>query len=158
LAAPNGGVYRGANITVTVDGLNQLRRGLGTIGKEARMELVGGLRDIAKETSGGIRTRMRSDFGGKPRRKGDRVRATSAVTQGVSGTTAWVGYHSRNRYVGWLDFGGTLRPTGGRRNTIYRPIIREGRYLYPELTEARRRNIDNLARLLDGLIEKHTPR
>lgn len=145
-----------AGVTITVDGLKELRQGLGTIGKEARLELVGGLREIAKDTAGGIRTRMRSDFGSKPRRKGDRVRATSSVTQGVQGTSAWVGYHSRNRYVGWLDFGGTLRPVGNRRNTIRRAIYRQGRYMYPELVEARRRNLDNVARLLDGLIEQHT--
>jgi len=34
-------------------------------------------------------------------------------------------------YFGWLDWGGTLQPSGGRRNTITRPALKTGRYLYP---------------------------
>lgn len=33
-------------------------------------------------------------------------------------------------YYPWLDFGGLLKPTGGRRNYIERERIKKGRYLY----------------------------
>lgn len=40
---------------------------------------------------------------------------------------------ARAPYYGWLDFGGTLRPTGRRRNTITRPRVKGGRYLFPAI-------------------------
>ena len=48
---------------------------------------------------------------------------------------------ARAPHFGWLEFGGTLRPSGKRRNTQTRPVVRRGRYLYPALD----RNIDRLA-------------
>jgi hypothetical protein len=32
-----------------------------------------------------------------------------------------------------LDWGGTLKPSGGRHNTQVRPRIKGGRYLYPAI-------------------------
>lgn len=36
-------------------------------------------------------------------------------------------------YYPWLDFGGTLRPTGGRKNYIKRARLKKGRYIYPNI-------------------------
>jgi hypothetical protein len=40
-------------------------------------------------------------------------------------------------YYGWLDFGGTLGPSGGRRNTQHRAVFKKGRYLYPAIARKR---------------------
>ena len=58
-------------------------------------------------------------------------------------------------YYGWLDYGGDLKPSGGRTNTIKRPFKKKGRYLYPAAEAMRpvvRRNVRQaLERALDSV-------
>lgn len=65
-------------------------------------------------------------------------RARGSVKSGVSGNVAYVQGGKKNiPYYGWLDFGGVLKPTGRRRNTQVRPVLRKGRFLYPTIEEMR---------------------
>ena len=77
-------------------------------------------------------------------------RAKGAVKAGVSGNNAYVQTGSRAVPWGpWLDFGGTLKPTGGRHNTIRRPRVKGGRYLYPAIGRKRQRITEAAAQALE---------
>lgn len=52
------------------------------------------------------------------------------VVSGNSAEGAYIGY-SGSRVVTWLDFGGFLAASGGRRNTQDRTPHEHSRYLYP---------------------------
>lgn len=109
---------------VSVEGLAELRRALGKIDGELPKVLRAKLIPIGKR----IADRAR---GMVPVRSG---RAAASVRSGVSGNRAYVqGGKASVPYYGWLDYGGTLRPSGGRRNTITRPKIAGGRYLFPAI-------------------------
>lgn len=70
-----------------------------------------------------------------PRKTG---KAAGSVKAGVSGNNAYVQTGKKTvPYAAWLDFGGTLKPVGGRKNTIQRPRIQGGRYLYPAIEQMR---------------------
>lgn len=132
------------------------------------------LREEVKQVAAVTRRNIRSDVGesSKTRRKARRTaglsvsktRATSAPTYGATSKAAWVGYNRRNRYIGWLDFGGTLKPTRaipprkrGRTNRIERAVDRPGRYLYPAINEQKPKTAERLARELDTLMSRRLP-
>lgn len=120
---------------VHVENLAQFRKALGAVDPA----LPKALRDKLKPIGERIATRARS---GMPRRSG---RAAGSVKSGVSGNRAYVQIgKAAVPYAPWLDFGGTLRPTGGRRNTIVRPKVQGGRYLYPAI-EAMRTQTEHAA-------------
>ena len=57
-------------------------------------------------------------------------------------------------YFGWLDFGGTLRNRGpGRNQTIVRPIIKYGRYVYPGIKQTQDRLVDAAGRAVDKAVK-----
>lgn len=63
-----------------------------------------------------------------PRKTGN---AASNVRARSGGNTVYiVAGTAKAPYFGWLDFGGMLKPTGDRRNFIFRPMYRKGRYVY----------------------------
>lgn len=68
--------------------------------------------------------------------KGGHVRQSVKATGGGNTVYIQAGTSARYAYYGWLDFGGTLKPTGKRRNTQRRPIKKSGRYIYPSIAEA----------------------
>lgn len=95
------------------------------------------LRDELKDIAEGIASKVRSKI---PVRTG---RARSSVRAGATQSSAYVQEGKKSvPYVGWLDFGGVLRPKGGRHNTITRPVIKAGRYLYPTVAAERERTVD----------------
>jgi hypothetical protein len=113
---------------VRVEGLAELRRALGRIDKTLPKHLRGKLKTVGDKVAALARSKM-------PSRSG---RARASVKAGVSGNNAYVqGGKASVRYYGWLDYGGTLRPTGNRRGTQHRPVVRKGRYLYPSIDEMR---------------------
>lgn len=113
---------------VSVEGLTELRKALGVIGgkplqKNFRLRIV---RVGDSVLVPAIRAKMPSKTG----------RARSTVKAGASGNTAYVQEGNRaTPYPGWLDWGGTLKPTGGRKNTITRQRVPGGRYVYPTVRE-----------------------
>jgi len=57
-------------------------------------------------------------------------------------------------YYGWLDFGGTLKGRGrGRNQTIVRPIIKRGRYVYPGILETQQRLVEAAGRAVDKAVQ-----
>jgi hypothetical protein len=113
---------------VRVEGLKELRRALGRIDKSLQKSLRGRLKNVGDKVAALARSKM-------PSRSG---KARSSVKAGVSGNNAYVqGGRKSVPYVPWLDYGGTLRPTGRRRGTQHRLVVRKGRYLYPAIDEMR---------------------
>jgi hypothetical protein len=113
---------------VHVEGLKELRRSLGQIDKQLPKNLRGRLKRVGDKIAARAAQSM-------PKRTG---RAAGSVKAGVSGNTAYVQTGKKTvPYAAWLDFGGTLKPTGGRRNTQVRPRIPGGRYLYPAIEALR---------------------
>lgn len=118
---------------VRVEGLAELRKSLGQIGGKplqknfrGRMVKVGQTVLVPE-----IKAAMPVKTG----------RARSTVKAGASGNTAYVQEGSNAvPYPAWLDDGGVLKPTGGRRNTITRARVPGGRYVYPTI----RRNQDRI--------------
>lgn len=109
---------------VHVEGLAELRRALGGIDKSLPKRLRAKLVPIGKRVADRARSKM-------PKRTG---RAAGSVSSGVSGNNVYVSTGKASvPYAAWLDFGGTLRPSGRRYNTQRRPLIPEGRYLYPAI-------------------------
>jgi len=57
-------------------------------------------------------------------------------------------------YYGWLDFGGTLKGRGrGRNQTIVRPIIKRGRYVYPGILETQQRLVEAAGKAVDKAVQ-----
>lgn len=115
---------------VSVEGLAELRKALGDIGgrplqKNFRKRMVKVGETVLVPS---IQAKMPVKTG----------RARSTVKAGASGNTAYVQEGSPAvPYPKWLDFGGVLKPTGGRHNTITRPKVQGGRYLHPTVREKR---------------------
>jgi hypothetical protein len=115
---------------VSVEGLAELRKALGDIGgkplqKNFRKRMVKVGDDVLVPA---VQAKMPVKTG----------RARRTVKAGASGNTAYVQEGSPSvPYPKWLDFGGVLKPTGGRRNTISRPNVNGGRYLHPTVREKR---------------------
>jgi hypothetical protein len=113
---------------VHVEHLAQFRKALGAVDPALPKNLRAKLVPIGKRIAERARQRM-------PVRSG---RAARSVSSGVSGNRAYVSIGKASApYAPWLDFGGTLRPTGGRRNTIVRSKVQGGRYLYPAIEAMR---------------------
>lgn len=109
---------------VRVEGLNQLRKALRDIDPGLTKELRTTLLHIGQR----IADRARA---GIPRRSG---RAAESYVARVSGSRAFIAFGgAKAPYAPWLDFGGRLRATGGRRNEQVRPYVQNGRYLYPAI-------------------------
>lgn len=113
---------------VSVEGLTELRKALGQIGgrplqKNFRLRMIK-VGDAVLVPA--VRVKM-------PVKSG---RTRASVKAGASGNTAYVQEGGpRAPHVGWLDWGGVLKPTGGRHNTIRRERVPGGRYLRPTIRE-----------------------
>jgi hypothetical protein len=87
--------------------------------------------------------------------KSNRARFTVKARSG--GNTLYVlagGKSSAAPYFGWLDFGGSLKNRGpGRNQTIIRPIIQRGRYVYPGILETQNRLVEAAGRAVDKAVQ-----
>lgn len=100
----------------TVAAFKQVDAGLP---KEMRLEFLG----VARHVVGVVQQRM-------PHRTGT---AQSSVVPRASQKGAGIAIGgARAEYAPWLDFGGAV----GRKKSVIRPFIREGRYLYPAIVES----------------------
>lgn len=83
--------------------------------------------------------------------------ARFTVKARAGGNTLYVlagGKSSVAPYFGWLDFGGTLKNRGpGRNQTIVRPIIKRGRYVYPGILETQTRLVEAAGRAVDKAVQ-----
>lgn len=133
-----------APVGVSVEGLRELSAALRKVGPEHAKELRVEFKKIAEIVARDARGRL-------PVRSG-RAAASLRATGDARGA-AVIGGRKSVPYYGWLDFGGTLSPSGRRRNTQSRPRLKEGRAIYPairanrdELLEASVRSLDNAKR------------
>lgn len=133
-----------ANVDVRVDGLRQLRRALGAIDPELQRELRGELKAIAERIASAIRRKV-------PLGPPARGHARDSIKGGATAGTAYVKGGQRTiPYYGWLDFGGR----GGRNKRNYRPVIREGRYIYPTIAEQHDETVDAVNNVLARVTAK----
>lgn len=117
-----------------VVGLKEVRKALRDIDPELVKAFKTEFKKVGEEVADDIRPTVPVSDG--KRRKGRRVpggtaRKSYKATQAGATTYVQMGSNTSAKYVPWLDFGGTLEPVGNRNNTIRRPFIKEGRYLYP---------------------------
>jgi hypothetical protein len=112
------------NAGVHIEGLRELNRSLKELDKQILKDLRVELVDVAEVVVHEAQSNV-------PVKSG---RALSSIKAGADAKGAFVqGGRSTVPYYAWLDFGGVLRPTGGRRNTITREVLKKGRYLYPAI-------------------------
>ena len=137
---------------VGVDGLNQLRRGLKSLGDEYPKALRRELKQIG--------TGLAADVAAKvPRRSGA---AAGSVRAGTSGTTAFVrAGGTKAPYYAWLDFGGGIpnkRNRGSNPPRISREFLPDGRYLFPTLKRERPRIIRESVAAFERIARTALPR
>jgi hypothetical protein len=123
---------------ISVTGLADFNRSLRRLDSEAPK----GLRLALNAAAGTLIDATRPEI---PRRTG--AAAKSLVVRSTR-TSARVGVGGKRApYYPWLDFGGRT----GRKRSVKRPFIREGRYLYPTLGRIKPKIMAQLADELDAL-------
>lgn len=132
-------------VRIVVDGLRDLNKALKAADTEAISAMKAVMKEIAEGVAGDARSRI-------PKRSGTAA-ASYRARGGVKGAAVAFG-GPKAAYAPWLDFGGRLRPVGGRHNEQYRPVVREGRYLYPAIRD----NMDDVADKVAGAIDDITKR
>lgn len=116
---------------IKIEGLAEFNRNL----KKLDSDLPKILRMAHNEASGLIVDYAKPRIPRKTGRAAGTVKARSTRTESrVSGGS------KRVPWFGWLDFGGKV----GRKRSVARPFIKQGRYLYPALSA----NYDKFAELL----------
>lgn len=127
---------------IKVEGLNQFVRNLKAIDKDLPKMVRLAFNEAADVVVDDARPRI-------PSRSG---RARGSVRSRSTQTKARVsGGGRRAPYYPWLDFGGRV----GRRKSVKRPVLREGRYIYRSYFEARDsgRFEDVMTKALVGVVE-----
>lgn len=116
----------GARDPIRIVGIEQLRKDLRGISKEAPKELAAEFKKIAAKLVPIIRARM-------PRRTG-RAARNVRPRNSQRGVEISLG-SSRVPYTPWLDFGGSTKrwPNG----EISRPFVKKGRYAVPTVEDNR---------------------
>lgn len=110
---------------VRIEGLSDVIRSLRQVSADAP-KLLG---EVAVQAAELVVTRARSDV---PRRSG--VAARSIRVKPTRGGARVESGGRSAPYFPWLDFGGRV----GRRKSVKRPYIADGRYVYPAYRSARR--------------------
>jgi hypothetical protein len=107
-----------ADVAIRIAGLREFSRGLKAIDRDLPKALRIAFNDAANIIVDDTKPNI-------PVRSG---RAQSSVRARSTRTAARiVGGSARAPYYPWLDFGGRV----GRRNSVRRPVIADGRYIYP---------------------------
>lgn len=126
---------------IEVKGLAEFSRGLRRLDQEApkglRIALNGAADLLISETVRVI-----------PKRTGAAARSLKARSTRTSARVAIGG--KRAPYYPWLDFGGRT----GRRRSVQRPFIKEGRYLFPTLVRVSPKIADHLDEALTEVARK----
>jgi hypothetical protein len=127
---------------VRVEGLAELRKSLGDIGgKPLQKHFRNRMLKVGESVvAPAIREKIPVKTG----------RSRASIKAGVSGNKAYVqGGKATVPWFGWLDFGGTLKPVGGRKNTIVRARPKGGRYIYPTIHEKQPQIVEAAADAFD---------
>jgi len=107
---------------IRVDGLNVFVRNLRKLDRAVPKTMRVALNDCAEIVIGHARPKI-------PRRTGRAAASLQARSTATAVRVAAGG--PRAPWYPWLDFGGRV----GRRHSVVRPFIGEGRYIYPSLRE-----------------------
>lgn len=110
--------------TLKVVGLNEFRKGLRGMDRGLPKSMRLALNDVANVLIDAVRPKI-------PRRTG-RAAASLKAASSQSAAKITVG-GAKAPYYPWLDFGGRV----GRRKSVVRPFLKEGRYIYPTLADKR---------------------
>ena len=124
---------------IRIEGLAQFSRALRKLDADAPK----GLRLAFNEAAEVVVRRVRPKIPTRTGRAARSLKAASTRTQArvaVGGPSA--------PYYPWLDFGGRV----GRRKRTVRPFIKEGRYLFPGLSESHDEVQRVLERALSGVV------
>lgn len=90
-----------------------------------------------------------------PKRTGRAQGNIRAVSKGNS--IVIVAGTGKVAYFGWLDFGGELKNRGrGRNQTISRPFLKKGRYVYPGIAATEPRIVQAAGQAVDKIIKRTT--
>ena len=107
-----------ASDAIRVSGLREFQAGIRRMDQKLPRQIRVVLNDAGEAVVRSTRARM-------PRRSG---RAASSIKMASSQREARIkAGGGKAVYYPWLDYGGSV----GRRGSVKRPFIREGRYLYP---------------------------
>jgi hypothetical protein len=96
-----------------------------------RQTADGAIHDAEEEAAKLVARRVRPKIPLGPGLNGH-VRSSVKVVQSGRGTDVQAG-GPRFKYYPWLDFGGHV----GKKRSVYRRFIREGRYIWPTMQESR---------------------
>lgn len=125
---------------IRIDGLSEFVRSVKKLDSELPKAVRIGLNDAMGVVVGYARPKI-------PKRSG---RAAASLKARSTRTEARVAAGGRRaEYYPWLDFGGKV----GRKKSVKRPFIGDGRYLYPALTERRQQITDALQNALVSVAE-----
>lgn len=122
---------------IQVTGLRELSKALRQAGPEHAKALRTRFKELADVVAADARGRVK-------RRSGET--AASIRSAGDNRGASVIGGRGNVARYGWLDFGGVLKASGGRRNTQHRERPARGRYILPAL-DAHRDDLAEAARL-----------
>lgn len=125
------------DLRIEVDGLKKLRAALRDVDQSFSKELGQAGKKAADIVAQAARQKV-------PVRTG-RARDSIRSTAGRGGSVAGGG--ARAPYYPWLDWGGRV----GRNDSVSRPRLKSGRYLYPALAERRDDVVGEFADLVNEL-------
>jgi HK97 gp10 family phage protein len=125
---------------VAIDGLAELRKALKQVDSDLAKEVALVNRDVAEIVADAARGRV-------PKRTGRTASNLRAGAQQRYGIVRFGG--AKAPHAGWLEFGGR-RP----RDNVTRPIISEGRYIYPALRNKRDKVVSTYADKMEQLLRR----
>lgn len=125
---------------VEIRGLRELGRAFKQVEGDIPNKLKQTFRELAVKVIGRVTAKV-------PARTG-RARASYVPRASTRGAGIAFG-GSKAPYVPWLDFGGRVGP----RKSVLRPFLKEGRYLYPTLSEMRTEIIDDTDKAIEAAVK-----
>lgn len=122
---------------IEIQGLPDLTRSLRQLDKDLPKELASGLQEAAQIVVTHAQTLV-------PKRSGDAAGSIKAKKSQRAAAISVGG--NKAPYFPWLDFGGRV----GKNNSVSRPFLSKGRYIYPSL-DVKRKQVDEK---VDEVIQK----
>jgi len=127
-------------VKVEITGGRELRKALKQIDTELGKELRTGFKGIAQAIVDKVTPHV-------PRLTGNAAGSYKARGGQRGAAIAFGG--PKAEYAPWLEFGGKV----GKKNSVERPFIKEGRWLYPTIKSEREQLIEATDDLIDKVVE-----
>jgi hypothetical protein len=134
-------VARFADQPIRVDGMRELQAALKAVDGEAQKELRVVGNEVAELIVSGAQRLVA--------RRSGRARGSIRAQSGQREVRISAG-GGRAPYYAWLDFGGNV----GRKGSVGRAFLRDGRYLYPTYQRRRAELVTRLERGLAALVAR----